>query len=346
MSYTNGLDKPTDYFETVTYTGTGSSLSISSLDFSPDFTWIKVRSNGTHGHNLFDIVRGVNKPLSTESTGAEGNDSSGSLTSFNSDGFTLGGFYNKVNQSGETFVSWNWLGANGTASNTDGSITSTVSANTTSGFSIVSYTGTGSAGTLGHGLGSTPKMIIVKCRSDADTWAGYHVDVGATKYMELDTTAAAQTSTQPWNDTEPTSSVFTVGNWSATNGSSRTYIAYCFAEKKGFSKAFSYTGNGSTDGSFCYLGFRPAFILLKNADRAENWFMFDNKRDTYNVADAYLNADASTAETTLATVDFLSNGFKIRTSGAYANFSGSNIIGIAFAESPLVGTNNTPATAR
>jgi len=337
------INKPTDYFNTKLYTGTGAEHNITGVGFQPDWTWIKERNNVT-SHRVFDIIRGATVEMFPDLTDGESSDAQ-SLKSFDSDGFTLG-TDGATNGSSDTYASWNWLASNTTASNTDGSITSTVSANTTSGFSIVSYTGTGSAGTLGHGLGSTPKMIIVKCRSDADTWAGYHVDVGATKYMELDTTAAAQTSTQPWNDTEPTSSVFTVGNWSATNGSSRTYIAYCFAEKKGFSKAFSYTGNGSTDGSFCYLGFRPAFILLKNADRAENWFMFDNKRDTYNVADAYLNADASTAETTLATVDFLSNGFKIRTSGAYANFSGSNIIGIAFAESPLVGTNNTPATAR
>jgi len=337
------INKPTDYFNTKLYTGTGAEHNITGVGFQPDWTWIKERNNVT-SHRVFDIIRGATVEMFPDLTDGESSDAQ-SLKSFDSDGFTLG-TDGATNGSSDTYASWNWLASNTTASNTDGSITSTVSANTTSGFSIVTWTGTGSAGTLGHGLGSTPKMIIVKCRSDADTWAGYHVDVGATKYMELDTTAAAQTSTQPWNDTEPTSSVFTVGNWSATNGSSRTYIAYCFAEKKGFSKAFSYTGNGSTDGSFCYLGFRPAFILLKNADRAENWFMFDNKRDTYNVADAYLNADASTAETTLATVDFLSNGFKIRTSGAYANFSGSNIIGIAFAESPLVGTNNTPATAR
>ena len=342
MAYTT-MNKSSDYFNTKLYTGTGAEHNITGVGFQPDWTWIKERNNVT-SHRVFDIIRGATVEMFPDLTDGESSDAQ-SLKSFDSDGFTLG-TDGATNGSSDTYASWNWLASNTTASNTDGSITSTVSANTTSGFSIVSYTGTGSAGTLGHGLGSTPKMIIVKCRSDADTWAGYHVDVGATKYMELDTSAAAQTSTQPWNDTEPTSLVFTVGNWSATNGSSRTYIAYCFAEKKGFSKAFSYTGNGSTDGSFCYLGFRPAFILLKNADRAENWFMFDNKRDTYNVADAYLNADASTAETTLATVDFLSNGFKIRTSGAYANFSGSNIIGIAFAESPLVGTNNTPATAR
>ena len=338
------INKPTDYFNTVLYSGTGSAQSITGVNFQPDLVCIKGRNNGNY-HRWFDVVRGVPNYIGSNATDAEASDAT-QFTSFDSDGFTLstGG---ATNGSGYTFASWNWL-ANGTgSSNTDGSITSTVSANTTSGFSIVSYTGTGSAGTLGHGLGSTPKMIIVKCRSDADTWAGYHVDVGATKYMELDTTAAAQTSTQPWNDTEPTSSVFTVGNWSATNGSSRTYIAYCFAEKKGFSKFGSYTGNGSTEGTFVYTGFKPAFVIYKKSSASgSDWIMVDNKRNTFNVLNKELYSNVSTAEGTVDLLDFTSNGFKCRRSHTSQNESGQTYIYMAFAENPLVGTNDIPATAR
>jgi len=338
------INKPSDYFNTVLYSGTGSAQSITGVNFQPDLVWIKGRNNGNY-HRWFDVVRGVPNYIGSNATDAEASDAT-QFTSFDSDGFTLstGG---ATNGSGYTFASWNWL-ANGTgSSNTDGSITSTVSANTTSGFSIVSYTGTGSAGTLGHGLGSTPKMIIVKCRSDADTWAGYHVDVGATKYMELDTTAAAQTSTQPWNDTEPTSSVFTVGNWSATNGSSRTYIAYCFAEKKGFSKFGSYTGNGSTEGTFVYTGFKPAFVIYKKSSASgSDWIMVDNKRNTFNVLNKELYSNVSTAEGTVDLLDFTSNGFKCRRSHTSQNESGQTYIYMAFAENPLVGTNDIPATAR
>jgi len=342
MAYTT-IKKPSDYFNTVLYTGNGSTNAITGVGFAPDLTLLKDR-NDTSGTRSYDTVRGAIKRIRTDTNEAEVDDSDG-LTAFGSDGFTLGAD-GATNANGTLYVSWNWLGANGTASNTDGSITSTVSANTTNGFSIVSYTGTGSAGTIGHGLGSTPKMIIVKCRSDADTWAGYHTDVGATKYMELDTTAAAQTSTQPWNDTEPTSSVFTVGNWSATNGSSRTYIAYCFAEKKGFSKFGSYTGNFSTDGTFVYCGFKPAFIMAKAYSRAEDWYIFDNKRLGYNPDNEQLYANSSTTEGTLDYIDILSNGFKLRQANYGLNGPSETYIYMAFAESPLVGTNNTPATAR
>ena len=343
MAYTD-IDKPEDYFNTKLYSGTGSAQSITGVNFQPDLVWIKGRNNGNY-HRWFDVVRGVPNYIGSNATDAEASDAT-QFTSFDSDGFTLstGG---ATNGSGYTFASWNWL-ANGTgSSNTDGSITSTVSANTTSGFSIVSYTGTGSAGTLGHGLGSTPKMIIVKCRSDADTWAVYHENVGATKYMELDTTAAEQVSTQPWNDTAPASSVFTVGNWSATNGSSRTYIAYCFAEKKGFSKFGSYTGNGSTEGTFVYTGFKPAFVIYKKSSASgSDWIMVDNKRNTFNVLNKELYSNVSTAEGTVDLLDFTSNGFKCRRSHTSQNESGQTYIYMAFAENPLVGTNDIPATAR
>jgi len=343
------INKPTDYFNTKLYTGTGAEQSISSLDFSPDFTWIKVRSNGTHGHNLFDIVRGVNKPLSTESTGAEGNDSSGSLTSFNSDGFTLGGFYNKVNQSGETFVSWNWLAGGTASSNTDGSITSTVSANTTSGFSIVSYTGNGSAGaTVGHGLGSIPQVVITKERNGTAWWGGYFASLGNTKSIYLNQTNSADTSVQFWNNTSPTSSVFTVGSNSISNRAvgGSTYIAYCFAEKKGFSKFGSYIGNGSTDGTFVYTGFRPAFVLQKKSSGTSDWVIYDNKRDPSNVVTQELKPNSSASENSFTNIDILSNGFKQRADYSYTNNSGATYIYMAFAENPFVTSTGIPATAR
>jgi len=344
MAYTT-IDKPTDYFNTKLYSGNGSTQSITGVGFQPDWVWIK-RRNSANEHRLTDAVRGATKEMYSDSTTAETTNSNG-LTSFDSDGFSLGSS-SGYNSGVGTYVSWNWLASNTTASNTDGSITSTVSANTTAGFSISTYTGTGSAGTIGHGLGSTPKMMIVKCRSNADTWAVYHVDVGATKYMELDTTVGSQTSTQPWNDTEPTSSLFTVGDWSATNGSGRTYVAYCFAEKKGYSKFGSYTGNGSsTNGTFAYLGFKPAWVMIKNISTADPWLMLDNKRDTFNPMEKRLDASDADAEATGTDyANFLSNGFKIIGNLGIHNNSGQNYIFMAFAENPFVTSTGIPTTAR
>jgi len=264
MAYTT-INKPSNYFDTKLYTGTGATNSITGLNFSPDFVWIKVRSNATHGHNLFDVIRGVNKNLQTNGTASEGDDTSGSLTAFNSDGFTLGGFYNKVNQSGETFVSWNWDANGAGVSNNSGTITSTVSANTTSGFSIVSYTGNGTSGaTFGHGLGVAPAFTIVKNRSlGGRNWQGFHKSLGNTKSHLLNSTEVPRTNIVFWNNTSPTSTLITLGNDADVNESGQSFIAYCFAEVKGFSKFGSYTGNGSTDGTFVYTGFKPAMIIIK-----------------------------------------------------------------------------------
>jgi hypothetical protein len=346
MAYTT-IDKPTDYFNTKLTTGTGSSQAVTGLGFQPDWIWGKRRDSTGH-HTLFDSVRGITKGLESSSTGAEFT-STDYYSSFDSDGFTIAsGSSGAGNGSGQTAVQWCWLASNTTASNTDGSITSTVSASTTAGFSISTYTGTGSAGTIGHGLGSTPKMMIVKCRSNADTWAVYHVDVGATKYMELDTTVGSQTSTQPWNDTEPTSSLFTVGDWSATNGSGRTYVAYCFAEKKGYSKFGSYTGNGSSsDGTFVFTGFRPAWIMIKRSNASgHDWVLIDNKRLGYNPDNNTLLPNTSTAEDTGNRIDILSNGFKNYNANGSENESGGEYIYMAFAESPFVTSTGIPTTAR
>jgi hypothetical protein len=289
MAYTT-IDKSDDYFNTVLYTGTGATQSITGVGFQPDWVWIKNRSR-TDYHSLYDVVRGVTNEIYTNGTFVEYSNAN-ALTAFGSDGFTVGSA-NDVNFNGSNIVSWNWLANGAGVSNTDGSITSTVSANTTSGFSIVSYTGTGSAATIGHGLSTSPSMILIKNRTTAYSWIVYHKSLGATKNLYLDLTGASDISSIQFNDTEPTSSVFSVGTSLATNKSSDSIIAYCFAEKKGFSKFGSYTGNGSADGTFVYTGFKPAFILYKNSTASgDSWQMFDNKRLGYNVANRQLQPNS------------------------------------------------------
>jgi hypothetical protein len=340
------INKPDTYFNTKLYTGNASTLSVTGVGFQPDWVWIKNRSI-VADHKEFDAVRGVTNALITNSTSAEFSQSG--LDSFDSDGFTVGSHVG-CNGNGNSLVAWNWLASNTTASNSDGSITSTVSANTTSGFSIVSYTGNGTSGTIGHGLGSIPQMIIVKNRTDsAHEWKVYHHTLGNNKRLHLNDTSAVATTTAPWNATTPTSSVFSVGADGGTNDSGDSMIAYCFAEKKGFSKFGSYTGNGNADGPFVYTGMRPAFVLIKQSSAAgQNWFLTDNKRNEFNAVDKLLYADSSNAEVTSGShpIDFLSNGFKCRGTGAGNNGSGATYIYMAFAENPLVGTNNIPATAR
>ena len=348
MAYTT-IKKPTDYFNTLDYNGNGSNRSIIDVGFQPDWVWLKRRDQASF-HYIFDSIRGVQKKISSNSTAAETTVST-SLTSFDSDGFGLG-TEGDVNESGGTYVSWNWLASNTTASNTDGSITSTVSANTTSGFSIVSYTGNSTAGaTVGHGLGVAPAMMIIKNRtSSSNTWTVYHHKLSnpATKFLGLNLSGAEDTSTTNFNSTVPSSSVITLGTDAGTNGST-TMIAYCFAEKKGFSKFGSYTGNGSTDGTFVYTGFKPAFVLSKCTSlAAEDWNINDNKRPGYNVIQNALLPNSNSAEVTASyqAIDTLSNGFKWRGDNGRVNASGATYIYMAFAENPLVGTNNIPATAR
>ncbi len=343
MAYTT-INKSTDYFNTKLYTGTGSSNSVTGVGFQPDMTWFKHRS-GTSEHNIYDAVRGATKRIIPNDNSAEGTQSNG-LSAFGSDGFTVVDS-NATNLNNETYASWNWLGANGTASNTDGSITSTVSANTTSGFSIVSYTGTGSNATVGHGLGVAPSMIIFKRRVGSGwNWTVYHKSMGNNYFVSLNlSNAKSNTSSSTFfQDTTPTSSVFSIGNSGHVNGDA--IIAYCFAEKKGFSKFGSYTGNGNSDGTFIYTGFKPAFVMTKRTDSTSSWDMHDTKRDTFNVASKHLLAEDSGAEGNTAILDILSNGFKFRSSNGDRNASGGNYIYMAFAEAPLVGSNNVPCTAR
>jgi len=341
------INKPTDYFNTLLHTGDGTDgRAITGVGFQPDWCWFKAR-NTAYENQVYDVVRGATKRLVTNDTTAEGTQTNG-LQSFDSDGFTVGNG-NGTNVNAVTYASWNWLAGGTASSNTDGSITSTVSANTTSGFSIVSYTGNGTAGaTVGHGLGSIPQVVITKERNGTAWWGGYFASLGNTKSIYLNQTNAADTSVQFWNNTSPTSSVFTVGNNSISNRAvgGSTYIAYCFAEKKGFSKFGSYTGNGNADGTFVYTGFKPAFVLVKLSSGADDWQILDNKRNTFNVMNEYLLPNSSSITITNNVVDFLSNGFKLRTSAGSWNPSGGTFIYMAFAESPLVGTNNIPATAR
>jgi hypothetical protein len=341
MAYTT-IKKPSDYFNTKLYSGNSSTNAITGVGHQPDLTWIK-RRNSAEGHIWIDSVRGVDKRLGSNVTSAESTVTY--FTSFDTDGFTVNGTNIATNVSGGTFTAWNWK-ANGTASsNTDGSITSTVSANTTSGFSIGTYSGNSTTGaTVGHSLGSAPSMVIVKKTNSTGDWYCYHSGIGATKFIKLNDTAASATNTL-WNDTAPTSSVFSMDNNSAVNGSSDSYVFYAFAEKKGFSKFGSYTGNGNADGTFVYTGFKPAFVLVRHTDSVgENWFICDNKREGYNAENNRLMPNINSVEINDSPIDILSNGFKARETGNKVNGSGRNYIYMAFAEEPLVGDN--PATAR
>ena len=344
------IDKPNTYFNPVLYTGNGSDgHAITGVGFQSDMTWIKQRS-GTEDHCIFDVVRGSTERLSPNTTSASW-DSSTNVQSFDSDGFTLG-TSNQLNASSATQVSWNWKAGGTAVSNTDGSITSSVSANQTAGFSIVTYTGTESAATVGHGLGSAPKMIIAKQYSGAADWKVLPPVLGATRWLKLNTTDAAGTSAGNWNNTSPTSSVFSLGNDAGINGSGQSHVAYCFAEKKGFSKFGSYVGNGSADGTFCFTGMKPAFVMVKKSSASGgNWVTSDIARSDVpnaNVNDQVLYPNLSNSEESSSglSVDLVSNGFKVRGTGGDRNTSGATYIYMAFAENPLVGTNGVPATAR
>ncbi len=347
MAYTT-INKSTDYFNTKLYTGNSGTQAITGVGFQPDWVWIK-RRDASAGHKLSDAVRGVNKQLVTNNNNAENSDTN-ILTAFGSDGFTLGNSTD-VNNNTSPNVAWNWKAGGGQgSSNTDGSINTTyTSVNTTAGFSISQYTGTGATATIGHGLGVVPKMMIVKVLSTNNQWFVYHQALGNTKKLNLDDNSAESVQNNLWNDTTPTSSVFSVGNHTGVNASGATYIAYCFAEKTGYSKFGSYTGNGNANGTFIYTGFKPAFIMYKKSSGTGRWTMEDNKRDPFNVATHGLEANGSTAENTGSNywdVDLLSNGFKFRTTEQETNQSGQTFIYMAFAAAPLVGTNNVPCTAR
>ena len=349
MAYTT-INKPTDYFNTKLYTGTGSSNSITGVGFQPDLTWIKSRSNA-YEHKLTDVVRGVTKELHSNDTSAESTDANG-LTAFDSDGFTVGsttGF----NGSSATFTSWNWKAGNSAgSSNTDGSITSTVSADTTAGFSIFTFTGTGANATVGHGLGAVPKMFIVRRVDSGNNWRVYHHSIGNTKMLSLEQNASSSTQSNFTNSTDPTSSVISLGTLGSANASGGTMVCYAFAEKKGYSKFGIYKGNGNSSGSFVYTGFKPAWVMIKKTSGTGNWAINDTKRDfnsTYgNDASIYANSNGAETSSSSLNIDLLSNGMKLRSNNSSYNGSGGSYVYMAFAAEPIVANvgNGIPATAR
>ena len=326
MAYTD-IDDPTEYFNTVTYTGNGaSSHAITGVGHQPDFVWIKRRDSAVN-HLLHDSIRGVTKLLVSNTTGAD-DVNTNILLGFDSDGFRVGA-NSASNVSSGTFVSWNWKES------------------ATSGFDIISYTGNATGRTISHSLSAVPKWIIVKNRSSSENWIVYHVSVGNSKRVGLNQTNAESSTAQSWGGTTPTSSVITLGTSSGTNANGDDFIMYAFADVKGFSKFGKYSANNNADGPFVYLGFRPAWLMLKVIDgNTGGWDLYDNKRGAFNGQISMLQANANSAQATSDAVDFLSNGFKIRNTSGNQNGSGDTIIYMAFAESPFVNSNGVSTNAR
>jgi hypothetical protein len=351
MAYST-ISKPSLHFNTKLYTGNGSTQSITGVGFQPDFVWLK-RRDASAGHKLNDAVRGVNKQLVSNNTNAEDSNTD-ILTAFGTDGFTLGN-NSDVNNNGNSFVSWNWKAGTTGSGNTTGSGTAKTynySVNTTAGFSIINYVGNGTIGQqIPHHLGVTPQMIIQKNRDRTSNFLTYHHNNFASNgnKLNLNSTDATQTDTGTYNSA-PTSTYVVIGNDAGMNTNDENHIMYCFAEKRGFSKFGTYTGNGNADGAFVYTGFKPAFTLIKRISSGDNWAMHDNRRPGRNPNDAVLRSNLADAEYGGSQgVDYLSNGFKARQNDGEFNNSGETYIFMAFAEEPLVanvGANGIPATAR
>ena len=320
------------------YTGNGTGQSITGLGFSPDLVWIKSRS-AAYSHNLFDIIRGADKALFSDTTDAE-TTYNGRLTSFDTTGFTLGNVSTAgvgTNENSTTYVGWAWDGGTSNATNTDGSITSTVRANPSAGFSIVTFSGAGTAATIGHGLNAEPYLLLTKCKQSGFNWAVYHKDTGNTGRLMLNNNLAFDTGSgvNMWNNTTPTNSVFSVGSFFA---SSKDFVAYCFAPVEGYSAFGSYVGNGSSDGPFVYTGMRSRWIMFKASSTTGSWVIHDTEKATYNASDSVIYADVSNAEFNHPAmgIDIVSNGFKIKTgSSSFTNSSGVTYIWAAFAEHPF-----------
>ena len=343
------IDDPEKHFNTKTYTGNLLQHPVVGLNHQPDFLWFKNRDS-TNSHNIIDTTRGTDKKLEgPDRTNAEG-DTTTRLDSFDTDGFTVE-TDPSVNGSNNEIVVWSWKangGSRTTFAESGDNPGGGHQANTTAGISIVDYTGTGSAGTVQHGLGVIPEMIIFKDRSEASAWVIYHEKIGNGAFLKLDTNAAKADESSNFNNTSPTSSVFTVGTSTNVNKDGNNYMAYCFASVKGFSKVGKYTGNGATNGTFIYTGFKPSFIIFKATAGTENWGIFDNRRNTQqgNPRDIYLlpsvaNADSSESDS----VDFLSNGFKWKIDSGFRNDDGVEFVYMAFAESPFVNSNATPGNS-
>ena len=328
MAYTT-IDNPGEYFNTKLYTGNGGTQSITGVGFQPDWIWVKSRS-GAFNHEVIDVIRGGGVGLFPNLENAESG--SRSLSGFISDGFTLNGNDTTSNNNSSTYASWNWKES------------------ATAGFDIVSYTGNGSARTISHSLSAVPSMMIVKSRSSANKpWCVYHhknTSAPETEFLSLNNTNATADNSAFWNDTAPTSSVFSVKNSNDVNENGTTYIAYLFSEKKGYSKFGIYTGNQNVDGTFVYLGFKPAFVMVKRTDSTSDWLICDNKRDPHNGVFKKLFPNLNQGDDSYISFDFVSNGFKIRSAGTGHNASGANMIYMAFAESPFVSSSGVPTTAR
>ena len=346
MAYTTITD-PSAYFQTALYTGNGSSTNAitndGNSDLKPDWLWLKSRSI-VSDNIIFDSTRGTNKRLSGNTTGAEATQSY--YSSFDTDGFTIGNSNANVNQNGATYVNWQWKANGGTtASNSNGTITSTVQANTTAGFSIISYTGNGTNGaTIGHGLSQTPQIFFPKCLSTTTNWEMYYFPTGGTKqYGYLNLTNAFGT----WSYTAPTSTTIGLSGSGDSNGNGRTMIGYAFHSVQGYSKIGTYTGNGNANGTFVYTGFKPAFVIFKSTTGSKDWYMLDRLRTASgNPINKILHPNKSDAESTSAVFDFLSNGFKFRNGDNAWNGDGDSYLYMAFAQNPLVATNDVIALAR
>jgi len=352
MAYTD-IDNPELYFQTKLYTGQSGDLTITldgSEDMKPDFVWIKHR-NGTGYHVLTDSVRGVTKYLNSDRDAAEATAAEG-LQQFQTDGFLLGDNHGDFNRADRTYVAWNWKAgtsfSNDASATSVGSIDSAGSVSTDAGFSIISYTGTGANATIAHGLGSVPKMYIARNIDDAEQWTTYHVSMGATHHLRLNTNVAKVDEAEVWNDTEPTSTVFSVGSSGAPNGDGDRHIAYCFADVKGYSKFGNYKGNGNADGPFIYTGFQPAFVMTKRTDGSGDWAMMDTARNPFNVMNIYQKAHAAEADSTDESfnIDSVSNGFKIRYNNGNYNADGGAYLYMAFAADPFVNSNGISNNAR
>ena len=331
MAVYTSIDNPELYFQVKLYAGTGSSLALTfdgDEDMQPDLVWLKRRDGSTYSHRWNDSVRGVSKTIYSDINNAENTSDAQVVTSFNSDGFTLGTSAGS-NASGVNNVAWCWKES------------------ATAGFDIVSYTGNATNRTISHSLSAAPKVVIIKDRSTTGEWVFGHGSLGFTKFIEMNSTGAAQTVTSRFNDTAPTSSVFTVGTANDTNENTDSFIAYLWTDIQGYSKFGTFVGNASTNGPMVWTGFRPAYVLFKKTTgSAANWQVWDNKRDPENSVNNSSLPDSSAADQTDQEIDFLSNGFKIKTTGHHVNGDGITFIYMAFAEAPFVNSEGVPCNAR
>ena len=348
MAYTT-INDPSEYFNTVLYTGTSENgNAVIGNGFQPDWVWVKSRGDGAHDHHAWDSSRGTGgKDIYPNENLGEGSDAD-RFSAFGSDGFTVGGA-GHVNTGGDSYVSWNWKANGGTTTagaGNDTIATSTHQASTTSGFSIVTYTGEEANKTVKHGLSTALDMLLVKNRNSTKDWRMWFKGFSGTQRLELNNNEAKATTSTSWNGTVPGSSVFSLGDDTNTNTDGDTFVAYCFHSVQGYSKFGSYTGNGNADGPFIYLGFKPAWVMFKNLTAGHDWRILDNKRNTFNSNNTDLRPNTNDADSSGSDMDFLSNGIKMRDTDGDLNEDGSSHVYMAFAESPFVTSNGGPNNAR